>query len=416
MSKTISATRIDPQARTPTLPAVPVAATTSLQPRRLRQFERDSTNASALAPTTTLITGATGFIGGACAVEALAAGRVDELLFLVRAASAAEGLQRVRQSLLRFAPPGPLLERLSERQIVLGDLADVDGFAADPRLDRVTHVLNCAAVASFGDHPGIWPVNVVGTVAFARRMARDKRLRRFVHIGTAMACGTGMVSPVVEAGLSDAEARHLVPYTESKAEAERQMRTIENLPLVVARPSIVVGHTQLGCKPSTSIFWVFRMAHDLGHWMCDLDETVDVVPVDYCARALLLLLFKPQIANDLYHISAGGGSATFREIEKAMAEARGIPSLGSNFRHISEQDIPSIVPEFKARLGICNRRLVVKAMKLYGGFARLNYQFDNQRLIAEGLAPPPSFPGYIRQCIASTEGLSLLDQMMDDFK
>lgn len=411
-----TATRaISPLARKSATAASHPAPTVS-PPRQLRKSERRSGSAPSLMPTTTLITGATGFVGGACAVEAIANGRVDELLFLVRAPTVAEGLVRIRTSLARFAPPGPMLERLSENQIVLGDLAEVGDFANDPRLDRVTHVLNCAAVASFGDHPGIWPINVTGTVAFAQRMACSKQLRRFVHIGTAMACGAGLASPVTECGQLSGEARHLVLYTKSKAEAERQMRTIEGLPLVVARPSIIVGHTQLGCKPSTSIFWVFRMAHDLGHWMCDLDESVDVVPVDYCARALLLLLFKGRIASDLYHISAGTSSATFREIEKAMADARGMVSLGSNFRHITEQDIPSIVPEFKARLGINNRRLVVKAMKLYGGFAQLNYQFDNQRLIDEGMPSPPPFPQYIKQCISSTEGLPLLEQMMDDFK
>ena len=74
------------------------------------------------------------------------------------------------------------------------------------------------------------------------------------------------------------------------------------------------------------------------------------------------------------------------------------------------------MPDFKARLGIANRRLVTKAVKLYGGFSLLNYQFDNHRLIAEGFAQPPSFPSYIGHCINSTEGLPLLEQMMSDFK
>ncbi|MCQ8780142.1 hypothetical protein NQU49_26450, partial [Escherichia coli] len=87
---------------------------------------------------------------------------------------------------------------------------------------------------------------------------------------------------------------------------------------------------------------------------------------------------------------AGGGSASFRAIEQAMADARHIPSMVSTWQQIRECDIPSIVPDFKARLGIANRRLVTKAVKLYGGFSLLNYQFDNHRLIAEGCAQPPS--------------------------
>ncbi len=367
-------------------------------------------------PTLTLITGATGFIGGACVIAAMESGRVDDLLFLVRAKTVEEGLQRVLESLRRFESSRAPLDQLGTHQILLGDLADVAAFADDKRLNRVTHVMNCAAVASFGNHPGIWPVNVDGTVAFARRMAKSPSLQRFVHIGTAMACGAGKVSPVAESWKLPESAAHLVPYTASKAEAERQMKAIPGLPLVVARPSIVVGHSQLGCNPSSSIFWVFRMAQDLGRFMCSLDETVDVIPVDYCAKALLLLTFKEQLSSDLYHISAGSQCASFRDIEKAMSDARHIPSLASSWTQIKESDIPSLVPDFKARLGIANRRLVTKAVKLYGGFSLLNYQFDNQRLMAEGFELPPSFPSYIGGCIRSTEGLSLLEQMMSDFK
>lgn len=400
-----------PQARTPTQPA-------SIRPPPIVLEKPTPTPKAARsrARTTTLITGATGFIGGACTIAALESGQATDLLFLVRAESQDAGLSRVLQSLSRFEPAPELLAQFSSKQIILGDFADVDQFGDDPRLDHVTHVLNCAAVASFGDHPGIWPINVVGTVAFAKRMAKAPLLKRFVHVGTAMACGPGQTSPVQECWKLQSEDGHLVLYTASKAEAELQMHAIPGLPLVVARPSIVVGHSQLGCKPSTSIFWVFRLAQDLGRFMCGLDQSVDVIPVDYCAKALLLLLFKEHISSDLYHISAGTQSATFREIELAMAQARGIEPLGDAYEQIDEKDIASLMPEMKARLGLTHRRLVTKAMKLYGGFSMLSYQFDNSRLIAEGAEQPPSFPTYIGRCIQSTEGLPLINQMMDDFK
>jgi hypothetical protein len=63
-----------------------------------------------------------------------------------------------------------------------------------------------------------------------------------------------------------------------------------NLPLLIARPSIVVGHTRHGCTPSSSIFWVFSMGLMLQKFMCSMEDRIDVVPVDYCADALLMLL------------------------------------------------------------------------------------------------------------------------------
>jgi hypothetical protein len=62
----------------------------------------------------------------------------------------------------------------------------------------VTHVLNCAAVASFGNNPLIWKVNVEGTLQFAQRMAQVAGLQRFLHVGTAMSCSPEPDSLVAE--------------------------------------------------------------------------------------------------------------------------------------------------------------------------------------------------------------------------
>jgi nucleoside-diphosphate-sugar epimerase len=368
-------------------------------------------------PLKILITGATGVIGGATVAELARAGHVENLLLLVRAETKEEGLQRLRENLQKSEIDASVLDKLDVSQVLLGDLSAVANFSADPRLDNVTHVLNCAAVASFSNHPMIWPVNVVGTVEFAKRMAQVKSLARFVHVGTAMACGSSMVSPIKESWALATDDDHLVPYTRSKAEAERQMREIPNLPLVVARPSIVVGHSQLGCSVSTSIFWVFRMAQDIGGFLCSFDDSVDVVPVDYCAQALQLLLLKSELNSDIYHISAGAKYAdTFREIERAMAEARGIQPLGERYHRFDASEIPALVPKFQERLGVRNRRLIAMALRLYGGFSQLNYAFDNHRLLSEGMMPPPKFTGYISRCIETTRDMPLLEQMLDDFK
>lgn len=365
-----------------------------------------------------LITGATGILGGATASALAEAGHVRDLLFLVRADTREEGLNRLRDNLRKSAVSEALLRDLQVDQILLGDFGDVDDFASDPRLDTVTHVLNCAAIASFGNHPAIWPVNVKGTVAFARRMSKVEGLKRFLHVGTAMACGRGKVSPVHESWQLATEEDHLVPYTISKAEAERQMhRDIPGLPLVVARPSIVVGHSRLGCAVSTSIFWVFRMAQDIGGFLCSFDDSVDIIPVDYCADALKLLLLKEHLAADVFHISAGPQSGdSFRNIESAMAQARGIEPLAERYHRFNVSEIPALAPEFQRRLGIRNRRLIAMALRLYGGFSQLNYLFDNGRLIAEGMPPPPRFVDYIARCVETTRDMPLLEQMLDDFK
>lgn len=84
-------------------------------------------------------------------------------------------------------------------------------------------------------------------------------------------------------------------------------QTCPTLPLTIARPSIVVGHTHHGCQPSSSIFWVFSMGLMLQKFLCSMEDRIDVIPVDYCADALMMLL-----DNQL----AQGKSCIFRQVKK----------------------------------------------------------------------------------------------------
>ncbi|MFZ5961006.1 cationic peptide resistance protein CprA [Pseudomonas sp. QL9] len=366
-----------------------------------------------------LLTGATGFLGGAVAACLIQGGQADALLFLVRADSPEQGLERLRDNLRLHAVSETALEALKAAQILCGDLLDTRWLQTErARLMRVEQVINCAAVASFSKNPTIWPVNVEGTFAFARAMSQSRNLKRFLHVGTAMCCGPQRESPVRESWDFPDSEEQLVDYTASKAEIERRMREeLPNLPLVVARPSIVVGHRELGCQASGSIFWVFRMGFALESFTCALDEQIDVIPVDYCAEALVALALKPTLAHGLYHISAGhGSSCTFGEIDRAYALARGEEPVGERYRKVSADDLRELAGSFEARIGKANPRLVLRALRLYSGFADLNYLFDNQRLLDEGIAPPPRFTEYVDVCVESSREVSIPAQMLWDFK
>ncbi|HET8704752.1 MAG TPA: SDR family oxidoreductase [Pseudomonadales bacterium] len=362
-----------------------------------------------------LITGATGFLGGAIGVELIQQKRSDECLFLVRADSPAQALHRLRSNLRLFDVPEYLLERLTERNILLGDLGSAD-WHLDPRLNQVSCVINSAAVASFGKSPRIWTVNHDDTLRFAARLARVPHLKRFLHIGTGMACGIQAVPPVSETYEPGPAAKHLVPYTHSKAAVEAKMASLfPELPLVVARPSIIVGHSQLGCAPSSSIFWVFRMAKALGEFVCDFDAQVDVIPVDWAARAILLLAEKANLSWTRYHVSAGQDfSNTFKEIDQALSLA--LNESPMDYRPASYEKLFSRRKEFPRLFGAINPRMIPSAIKVYGAFSELNMLFDNSRLFSEGMTPPPRFSEYMDVCVQTTLDKSIADLMMIDFK
>lgn len=366
-----------------------------------------------------LLTGATGFLGGAVAAQLIAEGHGHSLLFLVRAENRESGLGRLRDNLRQHGVTDTACQALTAGQILCGDFLDTSWLAREtPRLMQVERVINCAAVASFSKNPSIWPVNVEGTFAFAEVMSRSKRLKRFLHVGTAMCCGPQRQSPIRESWIFPDEDQQLVDYTASKAEIERRMsQELPTLPLVVARPSIVVGHSTLGCQASGSIFWVFRMGFALESFTCDLNEQIDVIPVDWCAEALIGLALKRQLEHDLYHLSAGHQAAcTFAEIDRAFALANGAAPVGERYRKISVDDLKELAGSFESRIGPANPRLVLRALRLYSGFADLNYLFDNSRLLNEGISVPPRFTDYLDVCVQSSSGVSIATQMQWDFK
>lgn len=364
-----------------------------------------------------LLTGATGFLGGALAASLLASRRWRELLFLIRAADADEGRLRLAECMQRFGLHPALVERLGEHQILCGDLCGWESFADDARLAEVSEVVNCAAFASFSNHPDIVRTNVAGTVGFAAAIAARARLRRFIQVGTAMCCGPDAPRLVGEDYDPPPGAAQLVPYTASKLEGERRLRAeLPSLPLVVVRPSIIVGHTRLGCQPSPSIFWVFRMARALRGFPCEVESRIDVVPVDYCAEAILHLLRAPRLSHDVYQLSAAeAASCSFREIDGAIALALGEPPV-ADYRRLSDDEIRERQDSFDDLFGPCIKPVMLRAIQLYGAFASLDMLFDNRRLLAEGVPPPPRFTSYAGLCARTAHGAPIASQMVYDFK
>ncbi|MFJ1288564.1 SDR family oxidoreductase, partial [Acinetobacter baumannii] len=73
-------------------------------------------------------------------------------LLLVRADDAQQGLARIRANMEKFNIDASLLSKITIENILLGDLSEPADFLTDARINKVTHVINCAAVASFGNN------------------------------------------------------------------------------------------------------------------------------------------------------------------------------------------------------------------------------------------------------------------------
>jgi nucleoside-diphosphate-sugar epimerase len=378
-----------------------------------------------------VLTGATGFIGGTVLVTLMNAGLIERLVCLVRAENTAEALTRLRASAIRCGLPHVRAQRLTETNVIVGDLGGDFTEADLARLTEASHVINCAAMASFSMNSQVLDINVRDTLRFASHFADSQVLRRFLHVSTAMACGT-QCSPVVSepafdhnenanedgsryGSTSERETNHLVPYTQSKRDVERLLRLYyPSLPVVMVRPSIVVGHTVLGTLPSPSIFWVFRVVHGARRFSAKAMTRLDVISVDDCARALALLAVKPKLAFDTYHVSAGSEAPTIGQIIGAMDEATGIS--GKRYSICAPRDFRRIACDVVGRQRSGAARLIEHALGIYAGFANLDYRFDNRRLREEiGFEPLP-FIDYVSECVRTSRGIGIVEQMRWDFK
>ncbi len=357
------------------------------------------------------LTGVTGFLGGAFLTHLEQIFFQGRVVCLVRATSQALAEERVVRTLARFARH-PNLRLPRNVEVLRGDLLSHDWHKA-PQLDGVTHVLHLAASTSFGNHASVRKTNVDGALSVAAALQKH-RLERYLHTSTATICGAFPPHVVREDDYPAQDATHLVAYTRTKAEAEQLLaERSAGLPLVVVRPSIVVGHTRLGCRPSGSIFWVLRAVEALRFITWSASNRIDVVPVDWAAAALAHLLFAPKLRHSRYHISAGTGSAIrWKELEVEYARLLGGPPRGRYTKGGLSQLTPQRIMH---AVGHGHPRHLMQALELYYRFCSLDLVFDNHRLLREGVPPPPRFTDYMQVCL-ETSSSSIYEQMRIDLE
>ncbi|PWC33364.1 SDR family oxidoreductase [Azospirillum sp. TSO35-2] len=366
--------------------------------------------------TTVLLTGATGFIGGAVLAHGLDSHPDIRWVCLVRGSGAAQAHDRLLENLSRFMEADAARRAIQRVEIVVGDITAPPSLE-DRRLDAVTHILHLAADTSFRAEEHCRRVNVEGTRALAERARRMPHLSRFLYGGTAMICGGNPPPLVRESDPPAPAAEHIVPYTRTKATTEAMLRhEFADLPVIMVRPSIVTGHRTLGCIPSSSIFWMFRAGDRLRLVAGELSGGIDVVPVDWTAEVLVGLLVKPELAYDSYHLSAGMRKRTTWG-DLAAAFERCDPQGGSrNYSNFSAGDWRLLRARFQMAFGLNGplQIAMLRAMRSYYQFSTLGVAFDNDRLVTEGFALPPTLADYLPACLSAPSGLSIIDQFADD--
>jgi nucleoside-diphosphate-sugar epimerase len=362
-----------------------------------------------------LLTGATGFIGGALAARLL---REDaDVTVHVRAPSVDAARDRLHRSVARFLEAAEARALASRFSICLGDLAEPGTYSESAaRWNEMTHIVHAAACTSFRAAREAYRTNVQGTALLAERAQRMPSLQRFLYVSTAYVCGPEAPIHVRECP-ANPDLSHVAHYTRSKAMAESLLEPLAGgLRLLIVRPSIVVGHTQLGCQPSASLFWYYRTLAQLGRAPFGSDDRRDVVPVDWVADALLHLTMRDRVLAPIVHLSAGAPRACrWGDIRAAFA-LRGLsPPTGECAERVPIAALARPLSVLTERLQVRAPERFERALCACARFSTTAPQFfDDAAARAEHVTPAPPFTSYIARCIESVAHRDLESLLEDD--
>jgi thioester reductase-like protein len=275
-----------------------------------------------------LLTGATGFLGMETLSRLIERGE-EQIVVIVRAEDHDGAQERLAGVLARLYDEP--LGAAARVRALRGDLLRADlGLSAPDRarlIGSVDRIIHCAASISF-ELPleKAREINVEGVarvVELAREIAAGGSLRRLVHVSTAYV--SGLHAGEFREGDLDLGQEFRNTYERSKNEAEQLLRGASDLPLAVARPSIVVGHRTSGWTPVFNVlYWPMRAFERglLEEVPAREDSIVDFVPVDYVADGIVALLDDAR-AGGTYHLVAGERALSARELVELHSSVSG---------------------------------------------------------------------------------------------
>ncbi len=265
-----------------------------------------------------LLTGATGYLGTLVLARLLEdAGDGPQIICPVRAADDDAARARIAHTLAGiWNDPGAA--RSARVHAVARDLT---GELDLEQAREITHVLHCAAAVQF-DLPieEARAVNVEGTRRVLDLARRAPALERVVHVSTAYVAGHSEGVVLEDEPMEGPAFRN--SYEQTKHEAELLVaQHAGDLPVVVARPSIVVGEAQSGWTNSFNVLYPPLRAYRRGILRAvpaAPDGIVDVVTGDYVADGLLALLEASDVSGT-YHLVAAQDALAVDELRDLAA-------------------------------------------------------------------------------------------------
>jgi thioester reductase-like protein len=344
------------------------------------------------------LTGSTGYIGAHVAANLLQ-GHDAGLNLLVRAKDPHQAEVRLWQALQLHLNFSTFYEYLQTRiRVFCGDLTTpLFGLSRDD-YDRLVHttdsVIHCAASLNRKSEKSCLNVNLRGTlevVQLARRSQYYHGLRRFSNVSTVAVAGKRSNEVVTEDQALDWNRSDYDPYARTKKFCEHMVRELlPDTPITIFRPGIVLGDSRYGATTQFDMVRAFAFLAELPVLPLRAKDRVDIVNVDFVADAIATLHQKESARYDIYHLSSGTGSQTFRALTDSLA------AVGNKRRPVFvpglEKPFSSIVNTLANRKGSLGYG--ASLMKVFLPYLVWNTVFDNTRVTSELGRKPVPFSEY----------------------
>ena len=381
------------------------------------------------------ITGATGFLGGELVVNLSKENKIKKIYCLIRASDEKEAMFRLEKI---FSLHNDFLDQ-TKIVPVLGDLYDeqLTGKLIKKReLKKINLIIHAAANTSFSRifDEMIVKANIDGLNKILVWAKQLDNLTTFLYIGTATSCGRDIQNRLIHENESpDLKASHLVKYTYTKMQGELLLHS--HLPeekILIARPSIIMGDSRKITPRSPVILWALATVNSLRLCTINANATIDVIPVDFAAEAIVKLLFA-QRNHRVYHISAGKNSAsTPNQIFTSIgSHFNDLPKFKFVHKSLLDQmkkwakgslDLNEELYKYTPYLNYWeeifhdkkNLRVILAGLEPYIEFIALGQIFDNSRLLNDvDIMPPKPVHDYIINSINYIKKINLLEGAID---
>src|SRR5260370_5952307 len=275
------------------------------------------------------VTGSTGYLGSYLAAGLLTDHR-EKLNLLIRAKTEQEARERLWTSLqLHFEFP-EFAEYLNTRvRIFRGDLtSECFGLSDDDYhalVDTTDSLIHCAASLNRKSYKQCLNVTLRCTLEvlqLARRAQNRNGLRRYSHVSTVAVAGKRKNEVITEDASIDWARSDYDPYARTKKFCEHIVaQLLSDVPRTIFRPAIVMGDSRRAETSQFDMVQAFDLLARLPVLPLRPHHKIDIFPADYVGKAIVTIHKKEQAAHALYHLSAGTGSQTYKELTDSLAEA-----------------------------------------------------------------------------------------------